>query len=816
MKRKVIIGVIIILTIITIVFIKNNKIEISDTLLSSIIKNRSEGNVALEIDVSVNGDGSVIAKMSEEEKALTISGNGKMLDFDNNDNRAPWRSYSSQIETLKIEEGVQNIGAYSFIYCAQLRNVYLADSITEIGRNAFEQCIRIPEIQLPSNIKKIDTYAFTKCRQLTNLNLGNTEEIETKAFSICNKLETVTISDKTVNLAEGIFTECTELKSITVDLQNPNYSSIDGVLFNKNKTVILYYPPKKIDSSSYIIPETVTKIGEGAFQNCSTITELELPSGITEIESWAFDGCSGLSTINIPEGVSVIKEGTFRKCLGLTKLEIPSTISEFDGSFIFNGCANLGEITINGEIKKLGVSEFINCNKLEKLTITENAQKVNDLIFQSIGTLKKIEVNSNNKYLKTDENGEILYDYELTKVIGCIQLKEGNVVLPKTVTQIQSGAFQKCKLITSIEMPSSITMIGSSAFNNFNGIIYLPQNVNLGSNNGIGEDKIIYCHSSTAGFSAIRREDNNAPIVTIDKNNGLKISATDDGCGLSSYNEYEYYISTKKNSLVGGRWIKYNLGENINITENEGDTYVFVKTISDKIGNTNNMGTVEIDGNQYYQVLGIDGTAPTYEIQKIVAEDKNSCTIIITTNEEVKDIKRWTLSDDGRTLSKTYTENKTEDITLEDLSGNKTVVSISVTEIEEIFESEKYEIDTNKKEILNIQPSTTFESFAKNIISNQQYIIKENDENITNTETIKTGQKLIINENTYTLVVTGDATGDGKADIYDILKINKHRLKKVELLDCYLEASDVDKNKTVDIHDILKINKYRLRKIYSF
>ena len=132
-------------------------------------------------------------------------------------------------------------------------------------------------------------------------------------------------------------------------------------------------------------------------------------------------------------------------------------------------------------------------------------------------------------------------------------------------------------------------------------------------------------------------------------------------------------------------------------------------------------------------------------------------------------------------------------------------------EIDPIFELEKYELSNNT--IKNIQPNTNYTDFIKNINTNMEYIIKEGEKDVTGTDRIKTGQVLTVGENTYTLVVTGDTNGDGKADIKDILKINKHRLNKTQLTDCYYEAGDVNKDEKVDIRDILRINKYRLGKI---
>ena len=127
------------------------------------------------------------------------------------------------------------------------------------------------------------------------------------------------------------------------------------------------------------------------------------------------------------------------------------------------------------------------------------------------------------------------------------------------------------------------------------------------------------------------------------------------------------------------------------------------------------------------------------------------------------------------------------------------------------FKIDNYTLDGSY--IKGIQPNTVYKDFAQNVHSAKTYIIKEGEKVLTDTDVIKTGQVLTVGENTYILVVTGDTNGDGKADIKDIMQINKHRLNKVQLTNVYLDAGDVNGDGKADIKDIMQINKYRLGKI---
>lgn len=145
------------------------------------------------------------------------------------------------------------------------------------------------------------------------------------------------------------------------------------------------------------------------------------------------------------------------------------------------------------------------------------------------------------------------------------------------------------------------------------------------------------------------------------------------------------------------------------------------------------------------------------------------------------------------------------------LAKNEFNVQVPIPEIDETITSSVYIIENDI--IKNIQPNMNYEEFVKNISSNQQYVVKEDNNVITIDSTIKTGQVLTIGDKNYTLIVLGDTNCDGKADLKDILQINKHRLKKELLTGIYLEAGDVNNDGKNDVKDILHINKYRLGKI---
>lgn len=152
------------------------------------------------------------------------------------------------------------------------------------------------------------------------------------------------------------------------------------------------------------------------------------------------------------------------------------------------------------------------------------------------------------------------------------------------------------------------------------------------------------------------------------------------------------------------------------------------------------------------------------------------------------------------------------------IAGFKQYTVQTYTPVTPVLAAERYiePITIDGNYIKNIQPNTKYEDFVKEFSNDIVFTVKEGNNIVTGTATIKTGQTFTAGENTYILVVSGDINGDGQADIKDILQINKHRLNKIQLTNEYLRAGDVNKDGIVDIKDILQINKYRLGKISEF
>jgi len=343
-------------------------------------------------DISKNGKKNVIAKWTLKDKTLRISGKGDMKDWDyyETEKKNDWHEtqYQNIIEKVIIENGVTNIGYAAFEECINLKTIIIPESVVFIGSN--------------------------ELRRYT------TEE----------------------------FYGCKNLKELQVDSNNKKYVSIDGVLYNKSKTVILKYPPKK-ERTKYVIPNTVKKIEGFAFEYCSNLTSIVIPNSVTNIEERAFYSNSSLKSIEIPTSVKNIKQYTFYGCSNLSNIIIPNTVTNI-GEGAFKNCSNLKSIKIPNSVNTIRRETFEECSSLTSITIPNSVTSILCYAFCGCTSLTDITIPRN----------LVTIDYGSFK--NCTSLK--SIKISSSVKKIDKYAFHNCRNLTNINIPNTVKSIDSEAF----------------------------------------------------------------------------------------------------------------------------------------------------------------------------------------------------------------------------------------------------------------------------------------------------------------------------------------------------------------
>ncbi|MCD8023056.1 MAG: leucine-rich repeat protein [Lachnospiraceae bacterium] len=184
--------------------------------------------------------------------------------------------------------------------------------------------------------------------------------IAVNACSACNALTSITIPASVTSITDAAFSDCPALASITVASDNPKYCSVDGVLFNKDKSELILYPAAK-QGTSYEIPSGVRTIVSGAFCNC-VFSSVTIPDTVTAIEDFAFEACENLTSVEVPDSVTELGTCVFYDCISLTSAVIGDGVSEIPYG-LFEYCESLTTVTIP-DCSEIGERALYKCSSL--------------------------------------------------------------------------------------------------------------------------------------------------------------------------------------------------------------------------------------------------------------------------------------------------------------------------------------------------------------------------------------------------------------------------------------------------------------------
>ena len=206
--------------------------------------------------------------------------------------------------------------------------------VTSIGYAAFRACKSLTSVTIPASVTSIGNYAFYVCPALASVTIpGTVTSIGKYAFSYCPALTSVTIPDSVTSISNSAFGSCISLTAINVSPANPEFASIDGVLFDKDLTNLIQCPGGF--SGHYTMPDNVTSIGDDAFFSCTSLTSVAIPRSVTAIGIGAFGSCTSLTSVAISDSVTSIVNRAFYNCPSLTSVLFTGSAPNID-SFDFH------------------------------------------------------------------------------------------------------------------------------------------------------------------------------------------------------------------------------------------------------------------------------------------------------------------------------------------------------------------------------------------------------------------------------------------------------------------------------------------------
>ena len=384
---------------------------------------------------------------------------------------------------------VTEIGDSTFKGCTELTSITIPDGVIGIGNNAFSGCTSLETVTIPASVTYVGNSAFYGCTSLKSVTIPESVTyIGGYAFAECYSLKYADIPANVTGIGTSPFCNCRSLENINTDEANKCYTTVDGVLYDKDKTELINYPAGKKDSS-YVIPEGIRTIREKAFYGCLNLCELTIPDSVTEIESGAFE-CSSLisdeyGTIKyvddwvVGSGHTanvVLKDGTrgiaFEAFSGdgiIEKVTMPDTVKYINGC-AFENCTNLSEVLLSSSLENIERCAFLNCSNLADIVIPDSVISITSDAFLNTALLDKqnTPVKYVGKWVIAAEDRDKIVIKDGTKgiasyaFISCTSLTD--ITIPDSVTKIGDYAFSNCNSLTEIKIPNKVKSIGGRVF----------------------------------------------------------------------------------------------------------------------------------------------------------------------------------------------------------------------------------------------------------------------------------------------------------------------------------------------------------------
>ena len=283
--------------------------------------------------------------------------------------------------------GLTTIGESAFYGCTGLTSLSLPASLERLGKSAFRDCTEITgTVAIPASLKYIDYYAFENCNKVDAFDFTHCTqltEISYMAFAECTKITQVNLPASLKTIAARAFAGCANLATLTVDAASMHLSSEDNIIYDFNKTKLLCRAP---NVTQVTFPATLTEIAEGAFTNCTGLTQVDFSqcTGLTTIGESAFYGCTGLTSLSLPASLERLGKSAFRDCTEITgTVAIPASLKYID-YYAFENC------------NKVDAFDFTQCTQLTEISYMAFAECKEDAIFtvKAGGNIKNLLLDS--------------------------------------------------------------------------------------------------------------------------------------------------------------------------------------------------------------------------------------------------------------------------------------------------------------------------------------------------------------------------------------------------------------------------------------
>ena len=408
-------------------------------------------------------------------------------------------SFRPTLTGIVLPACVETINAGSFSGYDNLEYVEFAkdSKVKCIEMNAFDFCSALREITIPKSVESIGNYAFESCESLKKITFEAGSELTSigmEAMEYCCSLEDIVIPASVNEIGQSAFISCENLKKVAFETGSEittigeavfsGCSSLEDIVIPSSVTEIgndAFSDCGKLSDKVFSAHPALTLIGHYAFNNCTSLTNIVIPSTLVSIGELAFSGCTGLATVTFENNSSLtnICMQAFENCTSLTEIEIPQSVENF-GSEVFAGCTNLEKFTVpHTAVFNLG--EFTSSEDCTfKVIVTDGTETIENSYFYEAKALTEVVIPSS------------VTTIESSAFLECTNLKTVTFTGESTLESIRNSAFENCTSLTDFVIPSSVTEIAYSAFKSCTSLksITIPAKVTV-----IDEEAFMVCTS---------------------------------------------------------------------------------------------------------------------------------------------------------------------------------------------------------------------------------------------------------------------------------------------------------------------------------
>ncbi len=391
---------------------------------------------------------------------------------------------SPKLTVVYLPDSLETIGSSAFAGCTGLVMIELTDGLQTIGSGAFSGCKTLEAIRFPASLTRIDSNAFQNCTALTTLVIPKTVTVlGSGAFSGCTSLLSVTLPVEYSTY--GVFMDCSNVTSIhytygSTGIMADRYtaSGSTGIYGHMNMERMLEYQCReKLESVSF--DDSITKISNLAFYQCTALTEVKLPASLEVIGSSAFNGCTALASVTLPEWIQEIGSGAFSGCTALQEIQFPASLTRIDSN-AFQGCTGLTEMEIPKTVTALGSGAFSGCLSLRSVTLPVEYSTYG--VFMDCSNVTSIHYTYGSTGIMADRytasgstgiyghmNMERMLEYQCRESLEMVAFDAG-------VTKVSQLAFYGSTALKAVEFRGDAPSIGGNAFYQCTATVFYPVN----------------------------------------------------------------------------------------------------------------------------------------------------------------------------------------------------------------------------------------------------------------------------------------------------------------------------------------------------